>query len=583
MIALTLRIIAIAIAVAAMIDPVVTVTARGRPRIAILDQRPGTAATRVVSDRIRQDLRGDFDVVSGRDDRADAAIVIGDRYPDQPVPDRQRAFTVTLGSERGEADVRIANVVAPQNAPRGTLIHLDVDVAASRAVGQKSTLIVRAGDDGVEVARAEHTWGDAEERWAAALDVTPLGAPPWRLRIDVSPVPAERIIDNNAADVAVAAADPLRVVVVEPRPSWESTFVRRALERDARFEVGSVSYPTRGVSVTAGEAGALQSAAIDRTSAVIVGGLDRLTAADAHALERYMRERHGTVVLLPDSRSDVRIAGQWLAIPAATERLLEKAVKLPSGAPLPSIAAAEMLTFDRSAGMRVLARATAAGEPVITLTPYGGGRLLVSGALDAWRYRGDDNSAFDRFWQAAIGGAALASPPAIDVDVFPSVAVPGQRIELRVRVRRGALGVSADDSLPVSATLDRATPIRLWPDAVIDSFHAAIEAPRQAGTRHVEVAIDQASHATASATFVVREHAAAAPSTELPLALLADSHGGIDVTPARVAELEQQLRRDVTSPTQHVARRRMRSLWWMLPFAGCLGGEWWIRRRRGLR
>jgi hypothetical protein len=27
----------------------------------------------------------------------------------------------------------------------------------------------------------------------------------------------------------------------------------------------------------------------------------------------------------------------------------------------------------------------------------------------------------------------------------------------------------------------------------------------------------------------------------------------------------------------------MRSPWWILPFAGCLGLEWWLRRQRGLR
>ena len=29
--------------------------------------------------------------------------------------------------------------------------------------------------------------------------------------------------------------------------------------------------------------------------------------------------------------------------------------------------------------------------------------------------------------------------------------------------------------------------------------------------------------------------------------------------------------------------RPMRAGWWMLPFAGCVSIEWWLRRRRGLR
>jgi len=27
----------------------------------------------------------------------------------------------------------------------------------------------------------------------------------------------------------------------------------------------------------------------------------------------------------------------------------------------------------------------------------------------------------------------------------------------------------------------------------------------------------------------------------------------------------------------------MRSAWWLVPFAGCLSVEWWLRRRTGLR
>jgi hypothetical protein len=30
-------------------------------------------------------------------------------------------------------------------------------------------------------------------------------------------------------------------------------------------------------------------------------------------------------------------------------------------------------------------------------------------------------------------------------------------------------------------------------------------------------------------------------------------------------------------------RYPMRSWWWLLPFAGCLTAEWWLRRRAGLR
>jgi hypothetical protein len=38
-----------------------------------------------------------------------------------------------------------------------------------------------------------------------------------------------------------------------------------------------------------------------------------------------------------------------------------------------------------------------------------------------------------------------------------------------------------------------------------------------------------------------------------------------------------------TRPRLPERRFPMRSAWWLLPFAACLGGEWWLRRRAGLR
>ena len=37
--------------------------------------------------------------------------------------------------------------------------------------------------------------------------------------------------------------------------------------------------------------------------------------------------------------------------------------------------------------------------------------------------------------------------------------------------------------------------------------------------------------------------------------------------------------------TDRVPEQRypMRSFWWMFPFVACLAGEWWLRRRGGLR
>ncbi len=60
--------------------------------------------------------------------------------------------------------------------------------------------------------------------------------------VTIRAVPADGETDatDNAADVRlVATGRQLKVLVHEPRPSWNAMFVRRALEEDPTFNVSS--------------------------------------------------------------------------------------------------------------------------------------------------------------------------------------------------------------------------------------------------------------------------------------------------------------------------------------------------------
>ena len=464
MIGRLLRGVAIAIAVAAIVDPPVTITARGRSRIALAMQNPTLQPVRDAYQRVVEMLRSEFDVVQGTDATADAAVIVGTGYPEPAPPDRQRTYTVTVAPGVGEASVRINALRTPRDVSPGTSVHLDVEVEGANVRGATSALVVRAGNEQVEVARATHAWTTASEVWRPALDVTPVGQPPWRLRVEVSGAAGERDLTDNSADAIVVVAEPLPVLVYEPRLSWAGTFVRHALERDSRFDVATVAYPSRGVRVTSSGTDApaddprsaisagLNRMVTDRTRAIIVGGLDGVTADAAGVLARFMRERGGAVVLLPDSLADARAAARWLPVPAAAEVLLEQPARLSVEAPLAAIHASEMLTFDPAPVLRALAT-NSANRPVIGAVPVGAGQLIVSGALDAWRFRANDRGAFDRFWQSAIAGFAGAAPSAVDVAVEPPIVAPGGKAGVRVRVRRAALVLPPGADLRVTASL----------------------------------------------------------------------------------------------------------------------------------
>ena len=264
----------------------------------------------------------------------------------------------------------------------------------------------------------------------------------------------------------------------EPRPSWIATFVRRAIEADQRFVVSGLDYPSRGIRIVSGDPASLDQTALRAFSAVVVGGLDRLTVSDRDRLDWFVRERGGSLVLLPDARPGIAPWTEWLSGTASREVLFERPSPLAVAPPLPAIQVSELLTFAGATvpGATVLARVAGSNEPVVCLIPRGAGRVLVSGALDAWRYRADKDSAFDRFWRSAIAGVALATPPAVDVEIAPAVARPGESVRVVARVHRSAFAAGGTAPLQVSARLDSGEPVRLWPEAEADVFSGSFAA-----------------------------------------------------------------------------------------------------------
>ena len=263
--------------------------------------------------------------------------------------------------------------------------------------------------------------------------------------------------------------------------------VHRRRRGRSNVPVAGLSATSKSVTTRTGDAVSLENVRLDELDVIVVGGLDRLTEADARALDRFMRGRGGAVVVAPDATVGAGPASRLLQGFTLTERLSERAEKLTVAAPLAPIQASELLVVRSDTGLADRLAWTSGTSAdglslVIVSTPRGDGRLVVSGALDAWRYRTEDAGAFDRFWQSTIAGLALAVPPPIDVTVEPPIVRPGERGEVVVRTRpmhvvsgfsrtdTGAItgppegGHHVPDAGGVRAAID-GRPIRLWPDA----------------------------------------------------------------------------------------------------------------------
>ncbi|HEY7289441.1 MAG TPA: hypothetical protein VH583_06350 [Vicinamibacterales bacterium] len=592
MIERVLRWSAIAIAVLAFADPAIESSGRSRPVVGFVVQdgpsmqlpsNSGTESRGAVAERARKqllrDLGGEFEFIDALDSSAaSAVVVVGDRYPERTHRERVPASTVTV-SDVLKPNLRIASVDAPHEISPTTAVPIRAVVAASGLSGATSHVVIRAS--GVELARASHTWTADEERWTAEAVVAPVGSPPFTFKVVVEPDARERTPLDNSAVVHVREGERLRVFVLEGRPSWASAFVRRALEADARFEVEGVSRIAPRVSVETGTPTGRANSLDDLVSfdTVVVGGLDALSDANVAALQRFMTDRGGAVVLLPDASPQTSVVRRFVRDASMKETLLDRPARLAITSNAPSLDASELLeasTLPADAG--VIARSAASGQPVVWTVARGDGRLFVSGAMDAWRYRMDADGVFDRFWRRTIAGLALEAPRAIDVTLAPSNA-DGDAVVVSARVRRLEQDrIGSGQSIRAQAGTN---PIRLWPDARRGWFVGRVVTDRKEDGEPISI--------TASADGISSEPAwmfAVRRSLEadaIPLASFSTSHGGIDVRPDELTRLESHLRTTVPTVVTRSSRRPMRSAWWLVPFVGCLSTEWWLRRRSGRR
>jgi hypothetical protein len=223
---------------------------------------------------------------------------------------------------------------------------------------------------------------------------------------------------------------------------------------------------------------------------------------------------------------------------------------------------------------------------VIWRLPVGAGRLVVSGALDAWRFRDAATSAFDAFWRGLIAESASASSPPIRIDIDRPVLQPGETTEVVVTLREPALA-DLPGALPVRASVSAAlegegdrTSIRLWPDGPVGRFSGSIRSPASPGTFRVMV---ESGDAFADSPLIVTDEVARPARVEPDLvSAWARAHGGVVFAESARGQLRESLTRTLQMGRRPEMWHPMRSAWWIVPFALALGFEWWWRRRRGL-
>lgn len=559
---------AIAIAAAGAIDPSVSLPRLARPAVRV------SSTTAESPTRLSAVLRNAGFAI-GSPERETATVVVTDRVA---AAARGSGPVWILDASAPAPNARIADSSAAAARLPGQALDIRVLATADGLSGTTSELLLE--DSGILVASAHHRWSSAHERWDAVLQYLPPTDSGGRLRVRLTDVPGESSTSDNVADVPVPPVrGPVRTLIIEAAVTWPALFVRRALEGESAFRVSTVQRASKGITTRAGgPPSVLTRNALSPYEVAIVGGEERLTAAEIDALRWFVEVRGGVVMFIPDQQPNDRY-GSLLGASAFESRVLESAVQVGS-----ELRASELVIPRGLPAAAVVLAADPSGNPVVVSLRRGAGAVIFSGALDAWRHRGQDDDAFARFWRGVVAADAIAVPPALDVSVEPALAQPGEHVRVIARARETELtatagrveiqGVMARVVNPVAKT-DEA--VRLWPTAEPGVFSGDWRAV--AGQHNISVSAG--TRRGDAAVMVAADVVHASPLESADLSRFARASGGQSFPAGQIESLVTTLASSY--PAQRVVQpgRPMRSPWWCVPFAALLCADWIIRRRRG--
>ena len=570
------RAVAVAIALGAVVDPATT-SDRPSKRVVVVfaedSVRDGRLANVVAAALHRQ-----FVVARSPVAGAGATVIVGDGLPTSsdlvPTP----AFVVVADSN--SAGVEIDRLDVPPNVTLDERVPVRARVTVRAAAGRSLDVTARAG--GVVVDRVASRVGK-DTTMLVPLSFVPAALGPLAVRVSA------RLDGVESPAVAGAVVNVVNwrrsVLFYDPRPTWMSTFVQRALERDRQFVVTSRVVTSRNVSTNTGQPPTTlgDQSSLSAFDVVVVGAPSALSAADVGGLEAFMRRRGGSVVFLLDDPAPgpyerLARASAWSSMrgtPSVFTLANDDSTNLRAGD--------IVVPASVPAGARIVA---GGNKAVVWESAVGAGRLIVSGARDAWQFRDTGSSTFDRFWRTLIADAAASAPPPLVLETMPALAKPGAMVELRATVRDAALSADTDSaSGPVrasaTATLEPSTPERMWPEGGVGQFSAAVRAPRQPGVYRFTVA---AGGRPAEIPFVVSADARSnAPVSASVADAWAKSRGGRLLRARDIDKLPAALEAAMQPRSERTTWHPFRSAWWIVPFVLALSVEWWLRRRNGLR
>ena len=531
-------------------------------------------------------------------------------------------YAVPFGAERQARDVSV-RVTSYQ--PFHYIRQAIRIQAAIRPLGASyETLEVVLLREGREVKRQTVVVRD-EAQVPVVFETTEPAAGQFEYAIRVTPLTGEAETANNTATTYLNVIDrKIRVLVLEGRPYWDTTFLQRSLRRNDKLEVDVVSGYAQGrfhVVRTDGDenAFALPQGADgwNAYDAVILGqSVDRLLSpAQLGALERCVDELGGVVVFARgDAVSGTGLLDRLQPVAWGELARADSTLKVArDGRGTPSLgllvdageggASPPALLGRRPAGearplSATLALAAGDGDfPALVHRRFGAGQVLSVGVDGLWRWAfnartEEGNTRFDRFWDQTLLWLVNSR------DVLPGArytfrastanVLLGEKLHLRI-VSRIVNGGAASElgALPLTVLREGEEVARVTaqpPSGAAAGRLFAEYLPVRTGPHRIEVRLPDGS--TQAVRFNVYEENAEATEVAADtgyLRRLTETSGGRVLKPEEFAPMLKSVR---AAPVESGKETRLEPAWpvaWVFWLLGLIGAaDWFLRRRWGL-
>ncbi|MGQ0648684.1 MAG: hypothetical protein ACT4P7_14080 [Gemmatimonadaceae bacterium] len=573
-------------------------------------------------------------------DGADNSTVTGTSpgITEQLLSLRSRAvpvYAIGIGTPRFARDVEIARIDAPRSVLKNSTVLLTVVVVQRGLGGSRLPVVVE--DSGRIVGSATVVMPKDGEAVQVRVRVPATETGARLLRVHVPVQDGEIVRENNERRTLLVVRDRReKILYMEGEPRFELKFARRAVEGDPNVQLVTLLRSAKEKFLRLGVDDSLELASgfpqtredLFSYRGIVLGSIEAsfFTADQLRMLSDFASERGGGLLFL-GGRSAYAEGGYAgtplsdafpfeLGLGTADSTAHElRAQPTPLGAlhpalqigpndsataarwtALPPLTSVNMLLRAKPGATVLLTGTTGDGpgsRPLLAVQRFGRGRVLGLAAQDTWLWQmhatiSVADSTHETLWRQMLRWIVSDVPDRVDV-AAPEESGPGEAVPVTAVVSDAAFLKANGASVTglVTGPGSRASPMSFDWTVDRDGEYTASFVPDRPGVHEIVLQSVSKGDTTDSRPGYVR---VAEPTdeqfgAELRASLLqqvAEETGGGYYTPATAGEIVKDI---VYSPSGSTVVKR-NDLWDMplvlMVLLIALGGEWFLRRRRGM-